>query len=317
MNLEVLRRLLEINARRTWNPLGVDEESCGEWAKGLGIPERGETVLYTGCLYQMAPQIKAFSGLLKRLESMGLSFLETTMKLNTFMLSSGFDVTRLIKPLTRKERERYFSVLRRIVLALRSSGVDFAYIRREPYNGVLYHDLGMDSLFEFQARRIAERLSEAGAKRVITVDPHSTYMLRYLLSEYVDRLDLEVAHYTEVLIGRDYKPGFQDGVEATIHDPCYFARWNGLIEQPRDLLEKAGVRLREPEFSREFTGCCGGPIESIFPRLSSEIARKRFEELRSTGSKQVIVSCPICMVNLERESRGSGIRVLDLAEVLL
>ena len=313
MELELLRKLMGINARRTWNPLGVKEESCGEWANGLAIPERGETVLYTGCLYQMAPWIRAFSGLLKRLESMGPSLLGATMRLYVLMLSLGLDISSLIKPLD--GRERYSGILRKIALALRDSGVEFAYVRREPYNGVLYHDLGMDSLFEAQARRVAGMLSEAGARRVITVDPHSTYMLRYLIKEYIDGFDLEVVHYSELLLERGYRPKPSDGLEATVHDPCYLARWNSLIEQPRELLRRAGIMLREPEFSREFTGCCGGPIESIFPKLSSEIAKKRLEELMATGSNYVIVSCPICLVNLEREARD--VRVLDLAEVLL
>ncbi|MEM3372510.1 MAG: (Fe-S)-binding protein [Candidatus Korarchaeum sp.] len=313
MDLGTLRELMEINASRTRNPLGVSEESCGEWAKGLGIPERGDSVLYTGCLYQMVPRIRALSGLLKRLESLGPSFLGAAMKMDKLMLSLGLDAAGLLRP----PGGRYLSLLRRIALALRASGIDFAYIRREPYNGVLYHDLGMDSLFEAQVKRVVERLYGAGARRVITVDPHTTYMLRYLVGEHIESFDLEVVHYTELLLERGYEPRPQGGMEATLHDPCYFARWNGLIEQPRELLERAGIHLKEPEFSREFTGCCGGPIESIFPRLSSEIAKKRFEELKSTGSGCVIVSCPICLVNLERESKGTGVKVLDLAEVLL
>lgn len=316
MDLEALRKLLEMNAARAGNPLGVREGSCGDWARGLGVPERGETVLYTGCLYQMIPQIRAFSDLLRRLESLGHGILDLAIRLDALMLSIGLDSAKLIG-LIGKGRKRYLGILRSIALALRNSGVDFAYIREEPYNGVLYHDLGMDHLFEAQVKRVAERLAEAGAKKVITVDPHSTYMLRYLLSEYVGGVDLEVVHYTEVLVERGYRPGRSDGIEVSLHDPCYLARWNGLIEQPRELLERAGIHLREPEFSKEFTGCCGGPIESIFPRLSSEIAKKRVEELRSTGSNFIVVSCPICLVNLERESRGEGVRVLDLAEVLL
>jgi Fe-S oxidoreductase len=308
MELEVLRKLLESNTERTSNPLGVSERECGKWARDLGIPERGEVLLYTGCLYQMAPQIELFSDLLRRFESIGPSFLDLSMRLYASFLSMGIDISAPIRFM--KKKDRYLNILRNIAYALRESGVKFACLREEPYNGVLYHDLGLDELFERQMMRVAEKIREAGAKKVITIDPHSTYMLKYHLAEYID---IEVFHYSEILL-KGYEPARKE-LEATIHDPCYLARWSDSTEQIRELLRKAGVVLREPEFSRKFTGCCGGPIESIFPDLASKIAEKRLEELKSTGASKIIVACPICLLNLKRVS--GGLEVLDLAEVIV
>lgn len=317
MELSVLKRIFEFNARRSWNPLGFSEKDCGKWAEGLGIPGRGEKVLYTGCLYQMAPRIKAFSELLRKFESLGHGFLDFALKFEERMISIGLDPSVIIHRFYGREERRYAEILRKIAIALREAGVDFAYLREEPYNGVLYYDMGLDGLFEAHLRRVVSKLKEAGAEQVITVDPHSTYMLSYLVSEYFQGFDLEVVHYTELLEERSYSPKLRDGLEVSLHDPCYLARWKGVTEQPRRLLERAGIRIREPEFTKEFTGCCGGPIESLFPTLSSEIAVKRFSELSSTGSNCFITLCPICLLNLEREARGKGIRVLDFAEVLL
>jgi len=308
MELEVLRELLESNIKRTSNPLGVSERECGKWAEDLDIPERGEVLLYTGCLYQMAPQIELFSDLLRRLESIGPNFLDLSMKLYASFLPMGIDVSAPIKLM--KKKSRYLNILKNIAYALRESGVKFACLREEPYNGVLYHDLGLDELFEKQMMRIAEKIREAGAKEVITVDPHSTYMLKYHLTEY---LDVEVFHYSEILL-KSYEPT-RKGLEVTLHDPCYLARWSDSTEQMRELLRKAGVILREPEFSRKFTGCCGGPIESIFPNLASKIAEKRLEELKSTGADKIVVACPICLLNLKKVA--GGLEVLDLAEVVV
>lgn len=316
MDLEAMRSLLEENAKRTWNPLGVSESFCGEWAEGLNLPMKGEYLLYTGCLYQMVPYIEIYSGFLKRLESMGPTVFRLTLKMNSLAVKLGINTTSLIGATIPRKKERYYNILRNIVNALRSVGLELAYMREEPYNGVLYHDLGMDDTFEKHVKRLARKMKETGAKRVITVDPHTTYMLRYLINELVDDFDAEVIHYMDLLLERDYKPRSKGVKDVTIHDPCYLARWNGLIDQPRDLLKRAGVEVREPEFTREFTGCCGGPIESLLPHLASTIAVKRLKELKEKGSDNVLVMCPICLTNLSRESGEVGVKVYDIAEVI-
>ncbi len=317
MDLKGVFSLLEDNARRTWNPLGIRESRCGEWARGLDLPNRGEYLLYTGCLYQMVPDIEAFSGILKKLESAGKTVFSLSLKATRALNKLGLDLTGIYTSIvvSGRERERFSSVLRGIVQALRRVGIEPAYMREEPYNGVLYHDLGLDHLFEPHARRLAEKIRETGARTVITVDPHTTYALRYLLPEVVDGWDVEVVHYLEMLAERGYQPSKKEG-SVVIHDPCYLARWNGVLDQPRELLSRAGIEVREPDFSRRLTGCCGGPIESLLPTIASEVARKRVKELVEAGSKRLVVACPICLVNLRREAREFGAEVLDISELL-
>ncbi len=313
MSLKAVKTLLEDNAKRTWNPLGVRESSCSEWARGLNLPERGETLLYTGCLYQMVPYIESFSKMLKKLESLGGTIFSVSLKLTIGLRRIGIDLSKIL--MIGVSKERYHRILRNIATSLRQAGVEFAYLREEPYNGVLYHDLGMDKLFEVQAMRIADKIKASGAKRVITVDPHTTYSLRQLIPEFVDDWNVEVVHYLELLHSKGYRGSPKGGVVA-IHDPCYLARWNGILEEPRSLLESMSVEVREPEFTKKFTGCCGGPIESLFPTLASTIAEKRLHELKETGANRVVVMCPICLTNLGREAGKLGMEVLDLAEFL-
>ncbi|MDK2372789.1 MAG: (Fe-S)-binding protein [Candidatus Korarchaeota archaeon] len=318
MDLKAVKLLLEKNAKKTWNPLGVKEEYCSMWAEGMNFPERGEVLLYTGCLYQMIPYIDMFARLLKGFESMNPALFGIAMKIKALADSLGLDTISLLASLeiSKKDRERYFRIVRSIANALLSAGVKFAYMREEPYSGVLYHDLGMDDLFREHVMRLAKKIKETGARKVITIDPHTTYMLNYLIKEFVDDFEVEVVHYMDVLLERGYTPKVRGPKEVVIHDPCYLARWNGVIDQPRVLLSRAGVKVREPEFTRKFTGCCGGPIESLFPSLSSKLARKRMEELKETGSPCFTVMCPICLTNFQREARELGVRVFDIMEVI-
>ena len=320
MDLRAVKSILKSNAERTWNPLGVSESYCSEWAKQLNLPERGETLLYTGCLYQMIPYIELFSSLLKRLESLGEVVSKVSLRFASAVGSLGLNLTMLLGSITISEddRQRYYALLHRIVVALKKAGIEIAYMREEPYNGVLYHDLGMDEIFERHARRVAQKIRETGAKRVIVVDPHTMYALKHLIPEIVDNWDIEVIHYMDALLERGYKPvKMSDLREIVLHDPCYLARWNEVIDQPRKLLEEAGISVKEPEFSRNFTGCCGGPIESLLPTLASMITQKRINELRETGVNNVVVSCPICLVNFVREAKKLGTNVYDIAEIVV
>ena len=318
MDLEAMFSLIEDNARRTWNPLGVEEKQCSQWAEGLNLPEKGDYLLYTGCLYQMVPDIEAFSGILKKLESTGRAVFKLSISLTKTLRGIGIDLTKLYTSITvpKSQRERYSMLLRRILSALRAVGVNPAYMKEEPYNGVLYYDLGLDYLFEAHSKRLAKKIKESDAKKVITVDPHSTYALKHLLPNYVDDWDIEVVHYLDLLLEKGYEPKKGEIKEVVLHDPCYLARWVDVIDQPRKMLELAGIDVKEPDFSKEFTGCCGGPIESLFPSLASIIAAKRLRELVDTGVRDVVVMCPICLINLTREPEA-GARVHDIAELVL
>jgi Fe-S oxidoreductase len=85
--------------------------------------------------------------------------------------------------------------------------------------------------------------------------------------------------------------------EIVIHDPCYYSRYLNIIEEPRRILSKGGINIIEPTRTKRLSYCCGGPIESISPRIASTIARNRFDELKMF-SKKLIVMCPICLSNL-------------------
>ncbi|RLC62201.1 MAG: hypothetical protein DRI01_07265 [Chloroflexi bacterium] len=45
--------LISANTAKWGNPLGLRKSDCAAWADGLDLPNRGETILYTGCEYQI------------------------------------------------------------------------------------------------------------------------------------------------------------------------------------------------------------------------------------------------------------------------
>jgi len=218
----------------------------------------------------------------------------------------------------REEQKRYDEYLRNIVSLLRAVGVtEFGYLYGiELYTGALVRDLGVDDVFEKHARKVHEMLKKHGVKRVITVDPHTTDMLRNVYPKIIPGYNLEVKSYLEVLReqGVEAKNRLESGV--VIHDSCLYARYLDMVEEPRRLLQKAGTTIHEPEFSGKMTFCCGGPAESLYPNKAREIAGQRIDQLVGTGH-DIVTMCPICLHNLEKAAAGNGAAVKDISELLL
>ena len=164
------------------------------------------------------------------------------------------------------------------------------------------------------AERVAHVVREHGVKRAITVDPHTTNMLRTVYPRVVPGFDVKVQSYLEVLLERQPKARRDLGTQATFHDSCLYARSEGVLEPPRRLLAEGGVRLVEPELSGKLTFCCGGPLETLFPGKSSEVARRRVAQL-SGASPKIITACPLCLANLSRTA-PEGVEIRDISDYL-
>jgi Fe-S oxidoreductase len=97
----------------------------------------------------------------------------------------------------------------------------------------------------------------------------------------------------------------------TLHDPCFYGRYLELSDVPAKLLSGMGVECVPVRNSGLYTNCCGGPAESISPKLSQTVVARRIDELRTTDAPMVAM-CPICLGNL----RKAGADVEDLATLI-
>ena len=103
--------------------------------------------------------------------------------------------------------------------------------------------------------------------------------------------------------------------DVVIHDSCVYARYENIIEEPRKLLERAGYTLKELKESRTLTHCCGGPVESLYPKTAHQIGVKRMEQLKSAEAQNAALMCPICLATL-RNVAGTDIKVSDISSLL-
>jgi hypothetical protein len=303
--------ILGDNLRKRRSALPLSRRVSTAWAKGLDLPRGGETVLYTGQMWQMVPAINAMSRQLGKCEGRGTRLFGFARSMNKVV-----NLTPVLARTTPSERKAYNDRLRNIVRLLRAAGVEFGYLyEKDLYPGTLAYDEGLTRGFVTHARRVAKTLRESGAKRLITVDPHTTNILRSVYPKVVDGFDLPVQSYLEVLAERELRATAPLHESVTMHDSCVYARYEGVVEQPRLLLSRGGVDLVEPELSGKLTFCCGGPLETLFPGKSTEIAKKRVDQL-SACSPKIVTACPLCLANLERVA-PTGVEVRDISDYLV
>jgi Fe-S oxidoreductase len=304
--------ILSDNLRKRGSVLPLSKSGATSWAKGLNIPHGGKTVLYTGLMYQLIPSIDALANQMARFEDSTITqFFGLGRFVNQFINLSSIMALTASKEMKQENNQ----VLRNIAGMLKKAGVEFGYLYdRELYSGALVYDGGMDESFGVHARRVFELFRKNGVHCVITVDPHTTSILRDIYPKFIENFDLEVKNYLEVLAEIDLPVMQLQVKELVIHDSCVYARYERMIEQPRQLLTNAGVTAKEPELAGRSTYCCGGPIESLFPSKSHEIAASRVSQLKKNG-ENIVTMCPICLVNL-RKAAGESCHISDISNTL-
>ena len=305
--------ILADNLRKRGSVLPLSRRTRTRWADGLDLPHGGKTVLYTGHMYQLIPTINAMAKKMRALEG---SWVTRFMGLGR-VVNKAFSVSRFMGRVDTAERTAFDRALRNIALLLQEAGVEFGYLyEKELYSGALLHDEGLDVVLARHALRVKEVLLANGVQRVITVDPHTTHMLRTVYPDMLDGFPIEVRSYLEVLAEANLQPRQPAACSVSVHDSCLYARYEDVLDEPRTLLRRAGARVSEPELSGLSTHCCGGPVESLFPARAHDIASERVKQLEATGADMVAAMCPICLVNLQGAANGTKDRFRDISTVL-
>jgi Fe-S oxidoreductase len=253
----------------------------------------------------------------KRMGKMEDSFMGKFVGMGRFF-NKMFNVSAIMFRPKRADHKRFRRIIRDIARLLQQAGVEFGYLyKKELYAGALAFDMGVDATFAAHARRVYDMLKENGVRSVITIDPHTTNMMRSVYPTIIDNYDLEVKSYLEVLAAMDTLRPLNDvGGGITIHDSCVYARYEDVVEEPRQLLTRAGYTVKEPKDNRNLTHCCGGPIESLFPKMAHQIGGKRVEQFKETNGRAVATMCPICMATLQQAANGK-LEIDDISSFLV
>jgi Fe-S oxidoreductase len=210
---------------------------------------------------------------------------------------------------------------------LNMAGVKFAILGNEEKNsGDTPRRVGNEFLFQQLAAENIETMQRYNVKKIITADPHAYNMLK---NEYPDfGLKAEVYHHTEVLdqlikAGK-LKPVNTLNETITYHDSCYLGRYNGVYEQPRDILRAIqGVTLTEMERNRENSMCCGagGGLMWMEEKEGKRINIERVDQALEVNPTMISSACPYCLTmmndGIKAKDKENEIGTMDVAEILL
>jgi Fe-S oxidoreductase len=206
------------------------------------------------------------------------------------------------------------------------AGVNFAVLGdAENCTGDAARRAGKEDLYQEMAAGNVETLNAAKVKRIVVTCPHCFHNLGKEYHQFGGNYD--VVHHTELIeelitagkLPASAHPNKQANV--TFHDPCYLGRHNGVIEEPRAVLNNMGVTLVEMPRAKQSSFCCGAGGAQFWKEEehgTKAVNIERYEEAKATGAEVLAVGCPFCMQMFDsaKTSVEGGPVVKDVVELI-
>jgi Fe-S oxidoreductase len=267
------------------NPWGVGSNKRGDWAEGLDVP--------------IAANLAEAGNKFEYLFFVGCA--------------GSFD-------------DRQKKVTRAIMKIMKEAGVDFAILgTEEGCSGDSARRLGNEYLFQTMAQANIETFQRYNVTKVITQCPHC---FNTIGNEYAQwGVKFETVHHTQLIdqLIKDKKIKLTKEVaeNVTFHDSCYLARYNDVVEAPRNVLNSV-KKLNVIEMPRNGKQgfCCGagGGRMWLEEKLGQRINQNRVNEAADTGASTVATSCPFCLTmirdGINETGREEKMVAKDIAEIV-
>ncbi len=111
----------------------------------------------------------------------------------------------------------------------------------------------------------------------------------------------------------------------TYHDPCNLARVGRITEQPREILKAICSDYVEMTPNRTENYCCGGgggtvSIDEIREFRTSQLGKRKADQIRDTGAQLVVSPCANCKKQLRelcQDNEMPDVEVVGLHDLLL
>lgn len=195
---------------------------------------------------------------------------------------------------------------------LDKAGVNWGVLGEEEVCcGLPVFELGCEELFGKLARENIDRINRTDVKIIVTSCTGCQSAMKREWPRY-GKLKAQVMHiseYCDLLLneGKLKVTGHYEK-KVTIHDPCQLGRYNGIYEEPRNILKAIpGIDFREMERHHEESYCCGagGCLLAHDPEWTAANATDRLEEALDYGAEAIVIpSCPSCYLNFDMAIHG-------------
>ncbi|HET9681873.1 MAG TPA: heterodisulfide reductase-related iron-sulfur binding cluster [Candidatus Limnocylindrales bacterium] len=228
--------------------------------------------------------------------------------------------------------ERNRKVARAFATCLDAAGVRFAILgQEESCTGDPARRMGNDYVFQMLAQGNVDTLNRyrMGERTIVTACPHCFNSIGNEYGQLGGHFSvMHHSAYLRGLIAAGRLRLLDDGMPArsvTLHDSCYLTRYNGIVQEPRDVLASVpGLELREMDNHGRQTFCCGagGGRMWMEETRGTRINASRTAQALATGASTVATECPYCMTMLKdgleasADNADGAVKAIDIAELL-
>jgi Fe-S oxidoreductase len=209
---------------------------------------------------------------------------------------------------------------------LQKAGVSFAILGKEELcNGETARRLGNEYLFQTMAEALVAKLNSYGVKKIIVNCPHC---FNTMANEYPDfggkweviRAGSLVEH---LLKEKKLKTTKQLDKNIVYHDSCYYARFNDVVDEPRNILSNIpGAKLTEIAESKKNGTCCGagGGRMWMEEKATERVNHMRLDQAMKGTPDVIATSCPYCRIMIGNavtdKALDSKVEVMDVVQIV-
>ena len=223
--------------------------------------------------------------------------------------------------------ERYKKVSRAIVNILQKAGISFAILGcEEKCSGDTARRLGNEYLANMQIEENIGNFKKYNVKKIITGCPHCFNTLKNEYPDYGFQAQ-EVLHHSQLIANllAEKKITVDADTQATLgkttlHDSCYLARHNDIVDEPRAALAQQDYVELPRAGKKGFCCGAGGGRMWLEETSGSRINENRAQEIVASGVQTAATSCPFCMTMVRDGIAALGkkeqVEVKDIAEIV-
>ncbi len=185
---------------------------------------------------------------------------------------------------------------------LRLANYDFKILEKEPCCGEYAYSAGSLAIAKEIFQENIELFKKLGVRNLIVTCGGCLYAFGTVYPKYFKNYNLKVRHIVDVVheLEKDGKIKLKPlNRSITYHDPCRLGRKykNGpLFKEPRELLSKCGIDVKEISKDPESCPCCGSGsgIRGVDSSICIKIGEGLFNKI---DTKEIASSCPLCIFN--------------------
>lgn len=172
-----------------------------------------------------------------------------------------------------------------------------------------------------------DTIKKSGAKKVVTSCAECFRTIKADYAREGDALPFEVIHSTPLIarLLREKKLTLTKKVErrVTYHDPCRLGRYEGIYDEPREILRAIpGLAFGEMERARADSLCCGVGNFSNCDANTKFLQHERLREAKSAEAEALVTTCPKCRIHYACYLDGrpvedlGDLKIMDLTEIV-